>query len=95
MVEPMHLDSSLRLRTGAHILLDLLQDICGAILSVVGNVLLDSEAPVVALSISMICRLGLSEVLVEIGFRACIRRDKYVCVYMSICISTVLRKKKT
>jgi len=46
MVEPVHLDLSPRLDTGAHIFLDLFQDLT-AILSVVGDVLVDSEVPVV------------------------------------------------
>ncbi|CAN6300376.1 unnamed protein product, partial [Urochloa humidicola] len=45
--------------------------------SMVGDVPVDSEAPVVISSISRICRLSLSEVLIGVGLRACIRMGEY------------------
>ena len=44
-----------------------------------------------------ICRLSLSEVLIEVGLRACIYRDECACVFvMSVSVYTVfLKKKKT
>ena len=59
VVEPAHQGSSLRLGTGVRIFLNLFQDLTGAILSVVANVSVDSEALVVTSSISRICRLSL------------------------------------
>ena len=53
--------------TGVRIFLNLFQDLTGAILSVVGDVSIDSEAPVVTSSISRICRLSLSKVLIGRG----------------------------
>jgi hypothetical protein len=63
MVEPAHPSSSPRLGMGVCIYLDLFQDLLGAILSVVGDV------PVNSLKI---CRLSPSEVLIEVGC-ACVR----------------------
>ena len=53
--------------TGVRIFLNLFQDLTGAILSVVGDVSVDNEAPVVTSSISRICRLSLSKVLIDRG----------------------------
>ena len=61
-------------------------------LSVVGDIPVDSGAPVVTSSILRICQLSLSEVLIEVGLRACIHRDEYVCVFVSVC--TMFFKKK-
>jgi hypothetical protein len=61
--------SSPELGTDAHIFLDLFQDLTGAILSVVGDVSVDSEALAVTSSILKIYRLSLSKML--IGLRAC------------------------
>ena len=58
-------------------------------LSVVGDVPVDSEAPVVTLSILRICRLSLSEVLIGVELRACIHRDECARVFVSICVCTV------
>ena len=53
VVEPVHSGSSPRLDTGARIFLDLfISAINGAMLSVVGDVPVDSEAPVATSSIS-------------------------------------------
>lgn len=57
--------SSLRLSTSVHIFLDLFQDLIDSILSVIGDVPIDSEAYVVTLSISS--RLSLLEVVIGIG----------------------------
>ena len=54
------------------------------VVSVVGDVPVDSGAPVVTSLILRICRLSLSEVLIEVGLRACIHRHECVCVFMSI-----------
>ena len=64
-------------------------------LSVVGDVPVDSEVSVVTLSISRICRLSLSEVVIGVGLRVCIHRDEGACVFVSVCICTVFLKKKT
>ena len=61
-------------------------------LSVVGDVPVDSGVPVVTSSISRICRLSLSEVLIGVGLRACIHRDECARVFVSV--STVFLKKK-
>ena len=60
-------------------------------LSVVGDVPVDSGAPVVTSSISRICRLSFSEVLIGVELRACIHRDECVFVFVSVC--TVFLKK--
>jgi len=80
MVELAHQGSSPRCGTDARIFLDIFQNLTVAILTVVGDVLVDSKAPVVILSISRICRLSLLEVLIEVGLRVCIHRNKCVCV---------------
>ena len=59
----------------------------------VGDIPVDSGVPVVTLSISRICRLSLSEILIGVGLRACIHRDEYACVFVSVCICTVFLKK--
>ena len=47
----------------------------------VGDVLVNSEAPMVTLSISRICQLSLSEVLIRVGLYACIcERLRLYCV---------------
>ena len=53
------------------------------VLSVEGDVPVDSGAPMVTSSISRICRLSLSEVLIGVGLRACIHRDECACVFVS------------
>ena len=52
VVEPTYPGSSSRLDTGAHIFLNLFQDLTVLFFSVVGDVSVDSEAPVVTSSIS-------------------------------------------
>jgi hypothetical protein len=52
VVEPAHPGSSPRLGMGVCIYLDLFQDLTGAMLSVVGDVPVNSEAPVVTSSTS-------------------------------------------
>jgi hypothetical protein len=71
----------------------------GVVLSVVSDVPVDSEAPVVIWSISRIFWLSLSEVLVGVRLCACIHRDKCTwdkcaCMFMSICVCTVFLKKQ-
>jgi hypothetical protein len=56
VVEPTHQGLSPRLGS-ALIFLDLFQDLTDTILSVVGDVSIDNEVPVVTLSTSKICRL--------------------------------------
>ena len=90
VVEPAHQGSSPRLDNGARIFLNLSQNLTGAILLVVGDVSVDSEALVVISSISRICRLSLSEVIIGVGLRACIHRVS-VRAFVSVC---VLKKKK-
>ena len=62
-------------------------------LSVVGDVPVDSGAPVVTSSILRTCRLSLSEMLIGVGLRACIHRDERACVFVSVCVCTVFLKK--
>ena len=52
MVEPAHPGSNSRLDMGARIYLDLFQDLTGDVLSVVGDVPVNSETPVVTSSTS-------------------------------------------
>lgn len=64
------------------------------ILSVVGDVSVDSEMSVMTSSISRsIRRLSLLEVLIRIWLRTCIHRDAYVLV-VGVFDSTMFRKKK-
>ena len=65
----------------------------GVVHPVVGDISVDSGAPVVTSSISRICRLSLSEILIGVGLRACIHRDECACVFVSVCICTVFLKK--
>ena len=92
MVELAHQGSSPRCGTDARIFLDIFQNLTVAILTVVGDVLVDSKAPVVILSISRICRLSLLEVLIEVGLRVCIHRNKCVCVYERLRLYCVSQK---
>ena len=71
MVEPAHPGSSHRLGTGACIFSRIILGFNGIMLSVVGDVPVDSEASVVTSSISR-CVDSLSEVLIGVGFA-------YVC----------------
>ena len=93
VVEPAHQGSSPRLDNGACIFLNLFQDFTGAILLVVGDVPVDSEAPVVTSSISRICRLSLLKVLIEVGLRACIHRGECACVCECLYLYCVSQKK--
>ena len=63
------------------------------VLLVVGDVPVDSEALVVTSSISRICRLSLSEVLIGVGLRTCIHRDECACMFVSVCVCIVFLKK--
>jgi len=54
----------------------------------------DSGTSVVTSSISRICWLGLSEVLIVVGLRAYIHRDECACVFVSVCVCIVFLKKK-
>jgi hypothetical protein len=66
VVEPVHQGSSPQLGIDARSFLDLFQDLNDAILSVVGGMLVDSDALMVTSSISKICWLiNLSNVLIE------------------------------
>ena len=69
------------------------QDLTAFVLSVVGDVPVDSGAPVMTSSISKICWLSLSEVLIGVELRVCIHRDECACVFVSICVCTVFLKK--
>ena len=94
MVEPIHQGSSPRLSTSARIFLNLFQDLTCAILSVVGDVLVDSETPVVTSSISRISRFSLSEVLIRVGLRACIHRGECACVCERLRLYCISKKSK-
>ena len=59
----------------------------------VGDVPVDSGAPVVTSPISRICRLSLSEVLIGVELHACIHRDECAYVFVSVCVYTVFLKK--
>ena len=63
------------------------------VVSVVGDVPVDSGALVVTSLILRICQLSLSEVLIGVGLRACIHRDECVCMFMSNWVCTVFLKK--
>ena len=63
-------------------------------LSVVGDVPVDSGAPVVTSSILRIYRLSLSEMLIGVGLRACIHRDVCVRVCERLRLYCVSQKKK-
>ena len=65
----------------------------GVVHSVVDDVSIDSETFVVTSSISRICRLNLSEVLIGVGLRACIYSDECACVFVSVWVCTVFLKK--
>ena len=93
MVEPVHHGSSPRLSTSARIFLNLFQDLTCAILPVVGDVLVNSETPVVTSSISSISRLSLSEMLIRVGLRACIHRGECACVCERLRLYYVSQKK--
>ena len=60
----------------------------------VDDVLVDSKT-VMTLSISRICRLSLSEVLIEVGLRVCFHRDEYTCVCGVFVFVLRLAKKNT
>jgi hypothetical protein len=89
VVEPAHQDLSPQLGINVHIFLNLFQDLVIFVLLVVGDVSIDSEAPVVTSSISRICQLSLLEMLIGVELHACVRRGKCAYVYVSICICTV------
>jgi len=59
----------------------------------VGDVPIDSKAPVVTSSISRICWLGLSEVLIGVGLHACIHRSECACVCEHLYLYRVSQKK--
>ena len=63
------------------------------VLSVLGDVPVDSGALVVTSSILRICRLSISKVLIGVGLRACIYRDACACVFVSVCVYTVFLEK--
>lgn len=66
------------------------------ILSVVGDVPVDSEALVVTSGISRSSQLSISEALIGLDVCACVLRGEYSYVYMSVCVCTVfIRQKKT
>ena len=80
MMEPVHPGSSPRLGTGARIFLDLLQSLTSTILSVVDDVLIDSEAYVVTSSISKIYWLSLLNTLIGVGLHAYIYKGECASV---------------
>ena len=67
VVEPAHPGSSPRLGMGVRIYLDLFQDLTGDVLSVVCDVPVNSEAPVVTSSTSRYVGPSISEVLIRVG----------------------------
>lgn len=67
MVEPVHPDLRSRFNIDTRIFLNLFQDLTGVILLLVGNVPIESDAPVMTSSILRIYRLCLSEVLKGVG----------------------------
>ena len=73
------------------IFLNLFQILIGAILS--GVVPLDSEAQVVTLSFSRICRHSLSDMLIGVGLRVCIHRSECACVCEHLYLYRVSQKK--
>lgn len=64
-----------------NLLQNLLQDSTDATLSVVGDVTVDSEVPVMILSISRIRHLSLSEMSIEIGLCTCIHSSECAGVF--------------
>ena len=62
------------------------------VLSVVGDVPVDSGAHVVTSSILRICRLSLSEMLIGVGLRVCIHRDESACVFVNVCVFVSQKK---
>jgi hypothetical protein len=60
----------------------------------VGDVSVDNETLAVTSLISRISWLSLSEVLIGIGLRTCINRVECACIFISICICTVFKKKR-
>ena len=93
VVEPAQQGSSPRLGTDARIFLDLFQDLTGAIVTVVGNVAVDIEAPVVTSSILRICQLSLSEVFIGVGLHAYIHRGECGCVCERLRLYCISQKK--
>jgi hypothetical protein len=71
--------------------MNLFQDLTSVILLVVGDVPVDSEMLAVTSSNSKICRLNLSGVggAHRGEVCACVCRDKYTCVHVTVCICTV------
>lgn len=93
VIEPAHQGSSLRLGTGVRIFINLLQELTGTILSVVGNVPVDSEAHVMTSLISRIYRFSLLELLIGLGLHLCIRRVECTCICECLCLYCALKKK--
>ena len=85
-----HLRSWVRLPMGANIL-----GFNGVMHSVVGDVLVDSEAPVMTSSISRTCQLSLLEMLIGVGLCACIHRDECGCMFVFVCVCTIFLQKST
>ena len=81
VVEPAHLCSSPRLDMGARIYLKLFQDLTGDVISVVRDVPVNSEAPVVTLSTSRYAGPSISEVLIGVGC---------VCMFVGASVRTCL-----
>jgi hypothetical protein len=72
VVKHVHLGLRSRLGMDARVFLDLLQDLTGPILLVIDDVPVDSDTSMVTSSISRICRLSLSEVLIGVRLHACL-----------------------
>jgi hypothetical protein len=81
--------SSPELITSARIFLDLFQDLAGAFLLAVGDMFIDSEVSVVTFSISRVCQLGLSKVLIGVELRARGCMGECACVYVNVCNCTL------
>ena len=79
VVEPAHPGSSLRLGTGARNFLDLFQDLTGTILSVVVDVPVDSEVP-------MVTSESRDQPAQSLGGA---HRGRVACVFVSVCVCIV------
>ena len=67
----------------------------GTMLSVVGDVPVDSETDVCGDFVNLvICRLSPSDVLIGVGLRTCVHRGEYACV-VSVCVVLCNSKKST
>ena len=56
--------------------------------------MLEGTQTLVNSSMSRICRLGLLEMLIEVGLYACIHRDECAYVFVSVCVCTMFLEKQ-